>query len=81
MKVKPTASKPAPPGGIEAWLGDPRAEQYFGRSFALRFGVLAAIVSGSESRAEVARRHGASRQAAAKHAARARRIFDMTTPG
>jgi hypothetical protein len=64
---------------LERWLADPRADEYFGRSFALRFAVLAQVVSGTGTLADVGRRHGASKQAASKHAAKARRIFGLET--
>ena len=59
------------------WLTDQRADEYFGASFALRFAVLAAVVSGNGTIAAVGRRHGVSKQAAHRHAAKARRIFGI----
>jgi len=71
MKAKKTASN------LETWLADPRADAYFGRRFVFKSDVLAQVVSGSGTLAEIGRRHNASRQAAYKHAAAARRIFGL----
>ena len=60
---------------ILAWLGDSRFDRYVGRRTCFKLAVLAAILSGNESLASVARRYGTTRQAAAKHSAAARKIF------
>lgn len=66
---------------IGEWLSDPRADEFFGKSFAFKFACLAHVVGGQGSFAELARRHGASRQAAHKHAVRARKVFNLSTCG
>ena len=59
---------------LQKWLCDPRALEYFGPTFQLRAGVLAAVLSGGNV-AEAGRKFGRSKQAAQKQASRARRIF------
>jgi transposase-like protein len=66
---------------LEKLLTDSRADQYFTRSFVLRFEVLVHLTSGNGTLASIARRHGISRQAVHKYAAAARRIFGIpSTP-
>jgi len=60
---------------LESWLGDPRLDQFIGRRACFKLAVLAAVFSGQETLASVARRYRVTPQAAQKHAANARRIF------
>jgi transposase-like protein len=60
---------------LEEWMLDKRMDQYLGRRPCFKLSVLAAVISGNEPLSAVARRYGASKQAAGKHAAAARRIF------
>jgi hypothetical protein len=60
---------------LEDWLGDPRLDEYIGRRACFKIAVLAAVLSGDTTLAAVARRYGASRQAAWLHAKKAERIF------
>jgi transposase-like protein len=57
------------------WLTDEKSTAFFGKSFAIRADVLAQILTGSGTLADIARRHGVSRQATQKHAKRARQIY------
>ena len=50
-------------------------DKYLGRRACFKLAVLAAYVSGAETLASVAKRYGATRQAAGKHAAAARKVF------
>lgn len=65
---------------LESWLKDKRMDAYLGRRACFKLTVLAAVISGDETLASVARRYGTSRQAAGKHAANARRIFGNDNP-
>ena len=65
---------------ILEWLTDPRTDAYLGRRACFKLAVLAAVISGEETLASVARRYGTSRQAAGKHARNARRIFGNDNP-
>jgi hypothetical protein len=68
-----------PAENIIAWLTDQRTAEYFGNSWKLKAGVLAAVITKSNL-AEVARQHGLTRAAASKQARRAKAIFgDMAT--
>lgn len=60
---------------LEKWLLDPRFAEYIGDSFAFKLDVARAVLAGNESLADVARRHGKTKQAAQLHAARLRGIF------
>lgn len=62
---------------LVAWLCDPRADACFGRTFVIRFAVLTAIITGAERLAEVARRHGVTKQSVSRHAAIVRRAYDL----
>jgi hypothetical protein len=62
---------------LEAWLADPRADQYFGSSFRLKWNVLAQIINGRGSLVSLARRHGVTRQAVHRHAQTARKLFGI----
>ncbi len=61
------------------WLSDPKSAEYFGRSFAIRADVLAHLITGAGSLAEIGRTHGVSRQAVQKHAAKSRAIYFKPT--
>lgn len=64
------------------WLTGDKAADYFGKSFSIRADVLAQMLTGSGSLADIARRHGVSRQAVQKHAKQAHRIyFDTADSG
>jgi hypothetical protein len=64
------------------WLSDKKSVAYFGKSFAIRADVLAHLITGDGSLAEIGRQHGVSRQAVQKHAVKARTIyFEPTTGG
>lgn len=65
---------------LESWLKDQRMDAFLGRRACFKLAVLAAVISGNETLASVARRYGTSRQAAGKHAAAARRIFGNGNP-
>ena len=65
---------------LGAWLTDPRATEYFGRTFDIRAAVLAQAITGEGSLAGIARRKKVSRQAVHKQAVRARAIF-LSSPG
>lgn len=69
------------PNNITAWLTSPKAARYFGRGFLIRADVLAHLISGRGTLADIAKVHGVSRQAVHKHARKARVIFDLTTSG
>ena len=71
MKSKKTESN------LLKWITDSRADEYFGRSFVLRFAVLAQVVFGNQTLDDVARRHGCTKQAASRHAIKARRVFGL----
>jgi len=62
------------------WLTDDRAAAYFGKSFSIRADVLALTITGTGTLADIARKHGVSRQAVQKHAAKARRIYFDPAP-
>ena len=62
-----------------SWLGDDRATAYFGKSFALRADVLALVLTGQGTLADIARRRGVSRQAAHRQAVRARQVYGPPT--
>jgi AraC-like DNA-binding protein len=66
---------------LTAWLSDPRGEKYFGRTFAVRAAVLAHLLTGTGTLADVAREHGVSRQAVHRHFRRALAIYGASTPG
>jgi predicted transcriptional regulator len=57
------------------WLTAEKSAVYFGKSFAIRADVLAQILTGTGTLADIARHHGVSRQAVQKHAKQARRIY------
>lgn len=57
------------------WLTDEKSAAYFGKSFSIRADVLAQIITGNGSQADIARAHGVTKQAVQKHAKQARRIF------
>jgi transposase-like protein len=59
------------------WINHPETADYFGKAFKLKAAVLTALVTGS-SLADVARRHGVTRQAASKEARRAKALFAAT---
>ena len=71
--------KPKPtPSPLEAWLSDPRLDEYLGRRAAFKMAVLARVVAGSgETLAAIGRRFGASRAAACHHARAARVTFGI----
>jgi len=75
-----TPPKTVPANNLDAWLLDQRMDKFLGRRACFKLAVLAAVFSGQETLADVARRYGTSRQAAAKHAAAARRIFTNCKP-
>jgi transcriptional regulator of acetoin/glycerol metabolism len=60
---------------LAEWLADKRGEAYFGRTFAVRASVLAHLLTGEGSLADVAREHGVSRQAIHKHYRRAVKVY------
>jgi hypothetical protein len=64
-----------PNANLTAWLSDPRGQQYFGRTFTVRAAVLAHILTGTGTLADVAREHKISRQAAHKHYRRAIALY------
>jgi hypothetical protein len=66
-----------PAACIIARLTEPAALRYFGKTFALRVEVLAALETG-RSFADIAREYRVSRQAVAKLAAAARRAYVTT---
>ena len=74
MKTK-TTPRNTNADGLTQWLSTPEADAYFGASFVLRFAVLTQVATGKGSLAAVAKKHGATRQAAHQHAVAARRIF------
>jgi len=61
------------------WLSDDRATLYFGGSFGLRADVLAHVLTGQGTLADIARRRGVTRQAAHRHAVRAREVYGPPT--
>jgi hypothetical protein len=65
---------------LEKWMASPAFDEFVGRRVRFKLAVLAAVISGDESLASVARRYGTTRQAASKHAANARRIFGISNP-
>lgn len=60
---------------LTAWLSDPRGQDYFGRTFAVRAAVLAHLLTGEGTLADVAREHGVSRQAVHRHYRRAVKVY------
>jgi hypothetical protein len=62
-------------GNLALWLSDPRAGEFFGKAFSLKLAVLAHIVTGAGTQAQIAREHRITRQAVHKHSKRAERIF------
>lgn len=61
-----------------SWLKDPRSDEFFGRSFVIKFEVLAHHMTGQGTLAEIARRHGVTKAAMTRHARRARELFGYT---
>jgi hypothetical protein len=57
------------------WLNDSRGEIYFGRAFTIKADVLAHLLTGEGTLADIGRRRGISRQAVHKHAVKARKIY------
>lgn len=76
----PTSSQNENSGGLEAWLSDPRAAEFFGEAFALKFEILAGLLQDKCNLAEIGRRHGVGRAAASKQATRAKKIFGLLKP-
>ena len=74
-------AKPTPAAGdsdnLAAWLTSPECKAYFGRAWALKADVLAALING-ESLAAVAVEHQVSDAACYKYARRAKAIFIKT---
>ena len=62
---------------LEAWLTHPGADEYFGRRTAFKIAVLAHLLSGQGTLADVGRRFGAGRSAACHHATKARKLFGI----
>ena len=60
---------------LAKWLTDSKSAVYFGRSFTLRAAVLAYLITGDGTLAEIGRKHGVSRQAVHRHAVKARAIY------
>ena len=58
-----------------AWLNDPRTAAFFGRAFTIKADVLAHLLTGDGTLADIGRRRGISRQAVHKQAVKARQIF------
>jgi hypothetical protein len=58
-----------------AWLTDPRTAEYFGTTFTVKADVLAHLLTGDGTLADIGRRRGISRQAVHKHAVKARKIY------
>ena len=63
-----------PNNNLVQWLTNPLASAYFGRAFALKADVLAGVITGANL-AEIAKRHGVTRQAATMQAIRARKML------
>jgi hypothetical protein len=80
MSAKNPKTNP-PANVLIARLTDARAQKYFGRGFALRAEVLAAIQTGERSLYSIAKEYGVSCQAVSKIAKRAREIYGHTTAG
>jgi len=58
------------------WLADEKSAAYFGKSFSIRADVLAHLIAGTGgSLADIARRHGVSRQSAHRHFRQALAIY------
>ena len=57
------------------WLTDAKSSAYFGRSFQVKADVLAQIIGGVGTLADIGRKHGISKQAVWKHARKARAIY------
>ncbi len=75
-----TSPDTVPTDHLAEWMAGERLDAYLGRRACFKLAVLAAVFSGQETLASVARRYGTSRQAAGKHAASARRIFTNCNP-
>ena len=67
--------KPPKKSNLEKWLSDPRADDYFGKSFSFKLSILAQVRTGDGTLAAIAREHHVCKQAATRHAAKARSIF------
>jgi hypothetical protein len=80
-----TKAKPNPAAGtsdnLAHWLTDARMAEFMGRGFQLKFDVLEHLQTGKGTLAEIARKHGVSKQAAQQQAARAVRIFTKSSGG
>lgn len=57
------------------WLTDEKSAAFFGRAFAIKADVLAHLLTGNGTLADIGRRRGISRQAVHKHAVKARKIY------
>jgi hypothetical protein len=74
-KIKLSEPMPTPvPNYLLDWLSSEAALRYFGKSYAIRVDVLAALLTGGNL-AAVARKHGVTRAATSKQHCRARAIF------
>ena len=77
--IKPTRLEKASQGARESnllcFLSDPRSEEFFGRPFQIKSAVLAHLLTGDGSLAELARKLGTSRQLVHWHASRAMKIY------
>ena len=63
---------------LAEWLDHPGAEVVFGASFRLKLAVMQCVVSRQGTLAEIARRHGITRQAASKHAMMIRAAYGIS---
>ena len=75
------ASQGARESGLIELLCNEKGRRYFGRGWALRAEVLAAIQTGSRSLYSISAEYHVSRQAVSKIAKRARGIYGTTTGG
>lgn len=66
--------------GLAAWLTHPAADAWFGKSFPSKFTILAHVVSGHGTQADVARQLGVSKQYVSRQCARARTVFGLRHP-
>ncbi len=57
------------------WLTDEKSAAFFGRAFAVKADVLAHLLTGEGTLADIGRRRGISRQAVHNHAVKARKIY------
>lgn len=57
------------------WLTDEKSAAFFGRAFTIKADVLAHLLTGDGTLADIGRRRGISRQAVHRHAVKARKIY------